>query len=419
MTLQEPQPCQAMLVSLGGSPEPILFTLNQQRPAYVVFFVSPESEAELQMVIKGLDFQCRFNHIVTPSAEDLGECYGALREQLPAMLAQWGLTADDLVVDYTGGTKSMSAALVLATVERAQRYSYIGGVERDKGGVGIVLGGRERMLYVHNPWKEWAQEERKRISLYFATARYATALDELQRLQQHADAAEQGLLRALASAVEGYRDWDNFRHRNALPKLGEQALRFLKPYALGRTQNAELARFVLEVETNLEFLRRFTVASTRDEAYVLDLIANADRRARIEGKYEDAVARLYSGLERAARFRLQRQYGIGTEDVKEAQIPEALREDYRQKYLDPRDGKLKVPLVAAYRLLEALGDGLGRAFTMRQEEILELLNLRNSSPLGHGESPVGADGYERFRSVLVALLAIDESALPRFPELHL
>jgi hypothetical protein len=116
---------------------------------------------------------------------------------------------------------------------------------------------------------------------------------------------------------------------------------------------------------------------------------------------------------------LQRQYGIGTEDVKEAQIPEALREDYRQKYLDPRDGKLKVPLVAAYRLLEAEGDGLGRAFTMRQEEILELLNLRNSSPLGHGESPVGTDGYERFRSVLIALLAIDESALPRFPELHL
>jgi len=121
---------------------------------------------------------------------------------------------------------------VLATVERAQRYSYIGGVERDKGGVGVVLGGRERMLYVHNPWKEWAQEEHKRISLYFAAARYATALDELQRLQQHADAAEQGFLRALASAVAGYRDWDNFRHRDALPKLGEQALRFLKPYAL-------------------------------------------------------------------------------------------------------------------------------------------------------------------------------------------
>src|SRR5215813_8465065 len=109
MTLQEQQPCQAMLVSLGGSREPVLFALNQQRPAHVVFFVSPQSETELQMVIQGLNFRCRFNHIVSPSAEDLGECYRALREQLPIMLAQWGLSEDDLVVDYTGGTKSMSA----------------------------------------------------------------------------------------------------------------------------------------------------------------------------------------------------------------------------------------------------------------------------------------------------------------------
>jgi CRISPR-associated protein (TIGR02710 family) len=418
MTLQDQQPCQAMLVSLGGSPEPVLFTLNQHRPAHVVFFVSPQSEAELQMVIKGLDFACKFDRIVSPSAEDLGDCYRALREQLPAKLVQWGLSADDLVVDYTGGTKSMSAALVLATVERAQRYSYIGGAQRDKGGVGVVIDGRERMLYVHNPWKEWAQEERKRINLYFAAARYETALQELQRLQQHADTNEQDVLRALASAVAGYRDWDNFRHRDARPKLGEQALRFLRPYALG-TRNAGMARFVLEIEANLEYLGRLLAADTHDEAYVLDLIANADRRARIEGKYEDAVARLYSGLERAARFRLRRQYRISTEDVKQEQIPEALREEYMQKYHDPRDGKLKVPLLAAYRLLEALGDALGGAFMARQEEIVKLLNLRNSSPLGHGEAPVGADGYERFRSVLVALLAIDESALPRFPELNL
>jgi CRISPR-associated protein (TIGR02710 family) len=161
-------------------------------------------------------------------------------------------------------------------------------------------------------------------------------------------------------------------------------------------------------------------ADTRDEAYVLDLIANADRRARIESKYEDAVAaRLYSALERAARFRLRRQYRISTEDVKREQLPEALREDYLQKYLDPRDGKLKAPLLAAYQLLKALGDDLGHAFMARQEEILKLLSMRNSSPLGHGENPVGQEGYTQFRTCLMELLNIDESALPRFPELRL
>jgi CRISPR-associated protein (TIGR02710 family) len=221
-----------MLVSLGGSVEPVVYTLNRQRPSYVLFFVSPESEVELQAVIKRLDFPCKFDRIVSSSAEVLGECFRVIREQLPGKLVQWGLAEDDLIVDYTGGTKSMSAALVLATIERVHRYSYVGGVERDKGGVGVVLGGRERMWYVQNPWEELAQEEKKRIRLYFAAARYETALQELQRLLGHVASQERDMLRAVASAVEGYRDWDNFRHGAAFPKLG-RALSFLKPYARG------------------------------------------------------------------------------------------------------------------------------------------------------------------------------------------
>jgi CRISPR-associated protein (TIGR02710 family) len=158
-------------------------------------------------------------------------------------------------------------------------------------------------------------------------------------------------------------------------------------------------------------------AATRDEVSIQDLIANADRRAQLEGKYEDAVARLYSALERAAKFRLQRQYRISTEDVTPPQLPEALRAEYEQKYRDAREGTIKLPLLAAYRLLAALGDELGQACMARQEEIVQLLSLRNLSPLGHGENPVGEEGYRRFRGVLMGLLDMTEGALPRFPEL--
>ena len=298
------QTCRAMLVSLGGSPEPVMYSLNQQRPAYVLFFVSTETAPQIQDVIRGLSYRyADSDRILTPAAEALGVCYRVLREQLPAKLAQWGVREDELVVDYTGGTKTMSAALVLATIARVHHYSYVGGVERDKGGVGVVIGGRERMLYVHNPWREWAEEERQRMRLYCATARYETALQELERLLAHLEPEEQDVLRAMARAVAAYRDWDNFRHRDALPQLG-QALRFLKPYARGAGEPA-LVQSVQEMEANLAFLQRLTGKETRDEAYIPDLIANADRRAKLENKYEDAVARLYSALERTARFRLR------------------------------------------------------------------------------------------------------------------
>jgi len=406
-----------MLVSLGGSPQPVLYTLSQQRPEYILFFVSGESVAQIQGIIRELPYACRdFDRILSPSAEILGDCYQALRDQLPGKLAQWRLSMDDLMVDYTGGTKSMSAALVLATIEHVHRYSYVGGVERDKGGVGVVLDDRERMWYVQNPWKELAQEERKRVRLYFSAARYDTALQELQRLLSHVEVEEREFLQAMASAVEGFRDWDNFRHREAKNKLGK-ALNFLKPYARGARQ-PELGQFVWELQENLEFLNSLTSPEGRDEAYILDLIANADRRAMIEGKYEDGVARLYSCLERGAKFRLHRQYGVTTEDVKLDQIPEALRAEFEHKYRDLREGKIRLPLFAAYRLLEALGDALGQSFMARQEEILHLLSLRNLSPLGHGEQPVGKEGYGHFRAMVVELLGIDAGALPRFAELQ-
>ena len=116
---------------------------------------------------------------------------------------------------------------------------------------------------------------------------------------------------------------------------------------------------------------------------------------------------------------MQRQYGVSTDDVESNQLPEALRSEFEQKYGDPREGKIRLPLFAAYRLLDALGDALGQRFMGRQEEILKLLSLRNLSPLGHGENPVGQEGYARFRALLVELLEIDEAALPKFAPLPL
>jgi len=56
------------------------------------------------------------------------------------------------VADFTGGTKTMSVALALATVQAVGRYTYVGGTERTKDGPGMVVDGKERMLHQANPW---------------------------------------------------------------------------------------------------------------------------------------------------------------------------------------------------------------------------------------------------------------------------
>ena len=77
------------------------------------------------------------------------------------------------------------------------------------------------------------------------------------------------------------------------------------------------------------------------------------------------MARLYICLERGAKFRLQRQYGVSTDDVTVDQIPEAIREEFAQKYRDPHESKIRLPPFATYRLLDAFGDELGQRFMAR------------------------------------------------------
>jgi CRISPR-associated protein (TIGR02710 family) len=408
--------CKAMLVSVGGSPNQVVYTLSQNRPEYILFFVSPETQATLLGIIRKLpdDYQCRaFDIIRTDSGDSLSDCLRALREALPGKLSQWGLKMEDLLVDYTGGTKSMAAALVLATIERVPRYSYVGGLERDRGGTGVVVDGRECMLYYENPWQVLALEERKRVGVLFDAARYEAARQELERIAGLVEQEERQYWQELARLVEGYRDWDDFRHADAQRKIGV-ALKFLGPIAVAR-RDSVLSGLLEQVREHLQFLGRVISREGRDEAYIWDLIGNAGRRAELEHKYEDAVARLYSCLERAARFRLQRRYGIATEDVRPEALPQALREEFERRYSDPGDGKIRLPLKASYRLLRELRDELGARFMEREEEIGDLLLMRNGSPLGHGEAPVGEEGYRRFRDAVLELLGSGSEQIPRFP----
>ncbi len=423
-----PRP-RAVLASLGGSPEPVICSLDRQRPEHVLFFVSPESARDIQTVLRGLAYQpVDHDRIVTPSAEILAEAYGAIRSQLPAKLSQWGLSWEDLTVDYTGGTKSMSAALVLATADRVHRYSYVGGVERDKGGVGIVVRGRERMWFLQNPWLELARPELERIRLHFRTGHYASAAVELGDLAARAAGRHREILTALARLAAGYREWESFEHRAALRELA-QAHTFLRAYAAG-LGDREWTALAARVASHLRFLERLSGKvekdparavrrrGSRDRAILLDLLASADRRARIEHRYEDAVARLYSCLERAARFRLaSRTPAIDNAKARPELIPEALRAELVRRHADPKDGLLRLPLFASYELLAALGDELGARFAQQEAELRSLLLLRNQSFSGHGERAVRGEEARRFRRAVVALLGVRSGELPIFPAL--
>ncbi|ODS30933.1 MAG: CRISPR-associated protein [Candidatus Scalindua rubra] len=385
------QNTKAVLVSVGGTPDPIIFSLNRQKPEYICFFVSDATRDSTEKdILPNLDFQPRhWDWIITPSAEGLSECYREIVDRLPLILHKWGINSDEMVVDYTGGTKTMTAAITLATIEGSSVYSYVGGVERSKDGVGIVIGGKERMWFLDNPWNEIAFMAKKKAYILFNKARYTSASEVFTEVEKKVGDNHRPFFRALKDMTNGYDLWDSFKHKDACQRL-YKCRDIVKTYSIGDKKVEDLVTILLQ---NIDFLERL---KGNDELLHYDLIANAMRRAELENKYDDAVARLYRAMEAIAQCRLQSSYQIDSANVSEELIPESIRSDYVVKYRDDKDNKIKLSLFASYELLKELNDSLGEFFfAIYDKEIRGLLDIRNSSILAHGFVSVTSDTYEK------------------------
>ncbi|WP_305046705.1 TIGR02710 family CRISPR-associated CARF protein [Geoalkalibacter sp.] len=424
---------KTMLVSVGGSPEPVIFSLNQRRPEYVIYFTSRASRKTVRESIEpALEYKPRDHEIiVTPDEEDLGASVAELLREVPRILDLWEVNFSDVVGDYTGGTKTMSAALVLALAERGCPYSYVGGKSRSKEGLGVVLSGHEKMLFLDNPWDALAVGPCRDAALLFNRCRFMSVRDLAARTAGRTE-RHRPFFEALQHLAEAYYAWDNFHYGRALGALkrGESLLR---GYASASANNA-VRRFYASVEANRPLLERVNtevdllVKSTPRKkdldsqpscasppVLVIDLVANAERRATIEYKFDDAVARLYSAIEKLAKHRLLVAHGIDNSNVDLARVPEARHEDLKACVNPREDGKIQIPLHKSYELLHALGDPLGSAYSSCEAELRKVLGVRNTSLLAHGFTPVSEETYTKLFGIALVFLGLKVDELPKFP----
>jgi len=333
-------------------------------------------------------------------------------------MEKWEIEAKEVCVDYTGGTKTMSVALTLATIENSCCYSYVGGDERSKGGVGIVIDGKERMWFLQNPWDEIALSEKREASILFNKARYASAAEVLEKCIERVGKDKKPFFNALVEMVRGFDLWDRFKHKEGRVRL-YRCRDTLRTFAFG-SQRREVVKLVEGLEENIRFLEGLLSSPSPSKFYFCDLLANARRRAKLEHKYDDAVARLYRAIEVLAQTELREAFEIDTSNVREESIPEGLHEEFVTKYQGKEDQKIKIPLLASYRLLAELGSPLGKEFfKVYEKEIKSLLAIRNSSILAHGSNPVGEDTFDRLFESTLKFSGTEKKDIPEFPVLKI
>ncbi len=405
----------AMLVTVGvGSTvsDAIVFAIRDKRPDFVVFLTTEQSDETMAAVLEKLalspeDYTCRR----VSDADDVEKCTLDFMDAVRDLKTR-GFDAQDLVADFTSGTKAMSAALVAAGVEESiGKLSYIIG-ERGEGG--IVISGTER-AYPLVPNKLTIRRLTKQAIARFNANQFDPCLemiDQIEGLTRLPKVSQ--AMATLKTLVLGYRSWDRFDYPSALSHL-----KSLKG-------NALLSEWGLksELEKHKAFLYRVSQSEYGVERAV-DLWNSAEKRGA-EGRFDDAIARLYRLMEYIAQVQLfDHHKGLKTSDLDVQLLPESLRPQYRQKA--GRSEKIELPLYDSYALLKDLDDDLGHLFADEyggKGDYKKVLGLRNQSILAHGFGPVSQNGCETAQECVRQLMDRafqgweQKAKEATFPQLH-
>jgi len=377
---------QILICTVGGSHQPIVSAINDLRPDFVVFICTDKNPATQQ---PGSRIQI----------EGKGNCINAHpnddKPTLPNIPAQTGLVAGQyevvltlpdnldciyldcvtaidgisrrfpdaqIAADYTGGTKSMSAGLVMAVVESS-------GIDLQ-----LVTGSRADLIKVQDGSQFSGKADCERVRYRRLTEPYRRAWQRYAYSEAVAGLAglkppgglrdEYTRFRELSRA---FAEWDNFNHA--------QALSILQSYA------PSLPDHLKQYIGNAMQLNDKS-AEKCDAARLFDLYRNAERRAA-QGRYDDAVARIYRLIEWSAQWLLKTRVNIETGDVKPEQIPGHLILTQNRK------GQWQAGLFNAWQLVKHYTKGPAAVFVTEQENNLRShIEARNASILAHGFTPI-------------------------------
>jgi CRISPR-associated protein (TIGR02710 family) len=411
-------PVKALIIAFTDAPSLAAYVINRLQPELLCFFVPESAKAQVEEAVQPLVHQMpkRWDWAATPDPADAIACHQALSRTIQDLFQAWNVQVGDVVVDLTGATSAMAAALASACQPWTSRVISLVDATDQEGGDEIVVDGRAKRWLQGNPWDDAAVGVRREACAAFNHGSFRAAATLFHTLEARVSGGQKPLYRALGDLALGYALWEQFHYRQAWEKL-KASLKALDMASLwgGPPGLKSLLPFL---KANSGFLERLVLDPAEvKEGVSLDLLAHAHRRAH-DHDPERAMMALLRALEACAQRQLFKQYKIKTWDVQPEQLPEALRETCRTCYLDDVDGKYKLPLQGQFRALAGLGDQLGQAFRRDWPKMKPLLDAAHHAILGHGFEVIKAERVQQLSDVVMKLTGISESSLPKFPILN-
>ena len=388
---------KVLIVTIGGSYQPVVTAVQEIQPDYVCFLCTDKDGAtgrpgsRIQVEGKGkvirsnssidqpdlpnipnqLQLKPDNYSVVLVASDDLDNVINQARRVISELKAQFPNAR--MIADYTGGTKTMTAGLVLAALE-----------DPDVD-LRLVTGARSDLTKVRDGTQQSTPASVDSIRFHLAIAPHVSAwsryaygetakgLSEIPSPRVGKDRDYLQLVRDLSRALDA---WDRFDHETANELLGHYR-----------------GKVGQHMAVHFNFLQKLLKERSQPKtgpANLMDLWRNAERRAA-QGRYDDAVARCYRLLEWTAQWLLHKYKGFDTADLPADGIPPHIQTTCNAQ------GKRQAGLRSAWQLVAEFLDGVAKEFALTQSEVLlNHVNIRNHSILAHGFSPISESQWQAF-----------------------
>jgi len=378
---------KGLILTTGFSPEPLILTITALEPEKVFLLYTKDSERYLNRIVEESSLlPAQIDRAVIDRSDGLD-----VYEKVKDKWAEWSF--DRMAIDITGGTKVMVSGVAVAgaflkNVDLLYVDSKFGWILKKS------YPGSERIVRLGNPFDVFGDLEEKEGIQLFRGYNYAACERVFGKLSGLSRDPRQFKYELVLS--QGYGAWDLFDFSKAYSKINE-AIKTAKQYGIRYDGKLAEQLGILKILRKSQGTDFFSLIKDNNFAnhLVVDIFCNAERRFE-QGRYDDAIIRLYRILELLAQHRLACS-GIDTGNVriKEPKV-KADFEDITEKIHGAKRGiSEKIGLLDAYILLFILNDELIDEADV--EELKERISVRNVLLIEHRDKLGTEKNYTKFR----------------------
>lgn len=420
-----------LILSVGTSYEPLILNISLLKPKKILFLYTEESERILNKIVNFLKLEVTdYNKEIVDATDPL-----SIYQEIKKAYINWDRPAK-VYIDFTGGTKTMSAAAALAGSLIDVQLVYVG-TERYLPDFRKPEPGSEILLYIDNPIEVFGDFELEKVFTLIERYNYAGAAEKLQKLKDNIpDPLNRQQINFVFLLVKIYEHWDALEFEEACV-LMEQLLKELKrDYRIYKkilmmdfqTILSNQHKILKQLSKIPDLMRQRKQSQILSNKFIMislmyTMYENALRREAQE-KYDMATLLWYRLLEMIEQRRLMvYQIYVSKPDYNLVDFTMAASH-YRERektdairLLKEKNFELKkelfhgnerdflpnpIALLDGYLLLAALGDKIsagrdGKAMNQLRR-IRAMVSLRNNSIFAHGLGPVGEEDYYKFRN---------------------